>query len=328
MAPQEETLCITIKNRSFIKLFLMQWKYQLLAATIMLTMWCTKGNAQNGNDPFFLNYNFFPGADFKERDGSSAMQSFEAGILMPPVRLGKRTMLVNGFNYKFTSYDFDELHTAYGGLPDHLHDIRYSLAINHQLSKQWGILAVPRVNLRSDLEDGISGHGIFPGITALALRTSARHPGLRYGFGVMYNNDLNRNSIIPAAALFYTTDKMRISIVTPNGQLIFTPSKRFEYGLSVNVDAGIFHTSLGGVSHGPVRYIRTFNLLLSPVASFNICRNLWFNAKAGYALMRRYDLLDEDFEDEQAWRQDDLKNGPYVTVGISMRLNNRAAKTK
>jgi hypothetical protein len=276
--------------------------------------------AQSGNDPFYLNYNFYPGADFKEREGRSGLQSFEAGLLTPPVRPGKKTMIVNGFNYRLSSYDFNELHSSYDGLPKHLHDIRYSLIINHQLSKQWGILAIPRVNLRSDLEEGLSGDDLFPGITALALRSSARHKSLRWGFGVMYNNDLNRHSVIPAAALFYTSEKMRISIVTPNGQVIFTPCKRFEYGFTVNVDAGLYHTGMDAVSHGPVQYIRTFNVLAAPALSFNLFGNFWLNMRAGYTLMRRYDLMDADFEDEEAWRQDDFKNGAFMTVGISMRI--------
>jgi hypothetical protein len=279
--------------------------------------------AQNAGDPFFLNYSFYPGADFRERAGKAAIHAFEAGVLTPRAKLGKKTFIVNGFNYKLAGYDLSGLHTDHSGLPKHLHNIRYNLIINHQLSRQWSLLATPRIDLRSDLEDGISGNDLFPGITVLALRSSARHQQLRWGFGVMYNNDLNRHSVIPAAALFYATEKMRINIITPNGQIVFTPSRRFEYGIAVNVDAGIFHTSMDTLAHGPVEYIRTFNLQLAPLVSFNICRNLWLNARAGYALIRRYDLLDADFEDKESWRQDDLENGPFVTVGVSMRLNRK-----
>ncbi|GAA0539626.1 DUF6268 family outer membrane beta-barrel protein [Chitinophaga japonensis] len=306
----------------------MQWKYLFTAATAALCLWGANSRAQNASDPFFLNYTHFPGTDFKEREGRSAVHYLEAGLLTPPVRAGKSTRIVNGFYYRLAAYDFNELHSSWSGLPEHLHNIRYNMIITHRFSPQWSLLAVPRLDLRSDLQDGLSGKDLFPGITALAIRSAARRPQLRWGIGAMYNSDFRRHLVIPAAALFYQTEKMRINIVTPNGQIVFTPSKRLEYGFALNVDAGIYHTGMDTVSHGPVQYIRAFNVLLSPLLSYNICRNLWLNGKAGYALMRRYDLLDADFEDEQAWRQDDLQNGLFITIGISMRLPTAAAKSK
>jgi len=304
----------------------MQWKYLFTAATAALCLWGADSRAQRASDPFFLNYTHFPGADFKERAGRSAVHYLEAGLLTPPIQAGKRTRIVNGFYYRLAAYDFNGQHATSSGLPERLHNIRYNVIITHPLSRQWGLLAVPRLDLRSDLQDGPGGNDLFPGVTALAIRTSARCPQLRWGIGAMYNSDFRRHLVIPAAALFYQTEKMRINIVTPNAQVVFTPSKKLEYGFALNVDAGIYHTGMDTVSHGPVQYIRAFNALLSPVLRYNICRNLWLNGKAGYALLRRYDLLDADFEDEQAWRRNDLRNGLFITIGISMRLPAAAAK--
>lgn len=300
-------------------------KYLLL--TVLLASSFAKGFTQNANEFFFLNYTDVPRKDFKDIPGKSSLNNLEASLLTPTIKIGKRTTINNAFYYKLSGFDFKELDSNWDNLPEHLHDARYSLIIRHQFNQRWSLLAVPRLNARTDLKESLGQDDLFPGITTLLLSISSRNQNLRWGFGFTYNNDFRRNTILPAASLFYNSEKMRVNIILPsNGQVIWLPSERLEYGFSFNVDAGIYHTGIDMVNGSNVKYIRTFNVLVSPLVAYRIAGGLWINVKAGYMLFRNYDIWDDDYEAKNDEMENKLSAGPFVSVGISMRLNTQAKK--
>jgi Domain of unknown function (DUF6268) len=282
--------------------------------------------AQNANEFLSINYYHLRQSEFKDIGGKAALNNFEVNLVTPAIKLGRRTTINNGLYYRMSDYSFENLHTDWSGLPDRLHDIRYSLIFRHQLSQRWTLLMTPRLSVRSNFDESLSSDDLFPGITALALRTTSSGR-MRWGIGLTYNNDFHRNTIMPVAALYYASERMRLNITLPNnGQLIFTPSKRFEYGLSFNIEPAIYHINDITINKYPVKYLRTLNALVSPTASYNLAGNIWLSARAGFVLMRNYDLWDQDYEAKDDVMENHIDPAPFASAGISMRLGNRTGK--
>lgn len=297
----------------------------ILAIFPLVLLQVSKGHAQSPTDFLSLNYYYLPQTEFKDKRGKASINNFEVSLLAPAIKLGKRTTLSNGLYYKMAGYNFEGVHTDWNGLPDQLHDIRYSLIIRHHLSQRWTLVVTPRLSARGNFKEGLSSDDLFPGVTALGLCTTS---GLvRWGIGATYNNDFNHNAILPVAALYYTTERIRLNIMFPNnGQLIFTPSKKFEYGLSFNIEPGIFHVNDITIGNNGVKYLRTLNVLVSPTAAYNLAGNIWLSARAGFVLVRNYDLWDKDYEAKQDVMENNFDPAPFASIGISMRLNNRTGK--
>jgi len=296
-----------------------------LALLLLGMILAAKGHAQQPTEFLSLNYYYLPQSDFKDMDGKATVNNFEASLLTPAIKLGKRTTLINGFYYRLSDYHFEELSTDWNGLPTQLHDIRYSLIIRQQLSRRWTLVVTPRVNARGNFKESLSGDDLFPGATVMALHSTQGR--LRWGIGATYNNDFNHNTFMPVAGLYYATERMRLNITLPNnGQLIFTPSKKLEYGLSFNIEPGIYHLGDMTINKNAVRYLRTLNALVSPTLSYNLAGSCWLNARAGYVLIRNYDLWDENYEARQKNMENNFDPAPFASVGLSIRLNNRPVK--
>ena len=152
------------------------------------------------------------------------------------------------------------------------------------------------------------------------MKSSKKTDNLSYGLGVSYNNDLNKNTIIPLGYFKYETDKMRIYSILPSfAYFIMKPTEKFEYGLSYNLDAAIFHTDKG-LETNPQIYMKTSNITIAPTIGYNFSSKFWLNAKAGYAIFRRYQVLDSDFDNIPFTDENQYKSGLFFGVGLSYRM--------
>src|SRR5690606_13747100 len=145
---------------------------------------------------------------------------------------------------------------------------------------------------------------------------------LSYGIGISYNNDLDKNAITPLGYLKYQHPKFRIYSILPSfAYFLFTPSEKFEYGLSYNLDSGIFH--IDNLNSDTKNYLKTSNLTIAPTIGYNFYNQFWFNAKAGYAMFRRYHLLDADFEELPGMEKNKIDDGFFAMFGVSLRMNEK-----
>lgn len=277
--------------------------------------------AQTDNDPVYINYSMFPSRDMDETDASGTYSQIEANVILPGFNLGENTKVYTNLNYKLSNYNFDD--TDGGVLPEQLNDIRLGFIVRHKIAENWEAILAPRINLRTDFEEKLSKRDFFPSVHLLGVRTAKNNPDFMYGLGVSYNNEGVKNLVIPLGILQYKTENMRIYTIIPSfAYIMMTPTPKFEYGLSINLEAGLFHIDSFSADNSP-NYLSTQNITIAPTIGYQFSKNFWLNAKAGYALPGKYHLLDADFENLAATEENSFKGGLYFSGGISLRVKEK-----
>lgn len=294
------------------------WKKSLLTAFSFIQLGIF---AQTNNDPLYINYNFFPSRDMKNFEGSSSYSQIEANLFLPGIKIGEKTEIFTNLNYKSNSYGTEDLPEEV--FPEQLHDIRLGFIVRHKISENWEAILAPRLNARSDFKEKFGKRDLFPSVHLLGLRTAPKNPNLTYGLGISYNNEAKKNLVIPLAFLQYQGQDFRVYTIIPSFvYFLMTPTEKFEYGLSVNLEAGLFHVDRFNMDDSP-NYLAIQNTTIAPTIGYNFFKNFWFNAKAGYAIPGKYHMLDADFEVLPEFEKNNLKGGFYANVGVSMRLKNQ-----
>lgn len=278
--------------------------------------------AQTDNDPVYFNYSYFPSRDMKEVDAAGTYSNLEANVILPGFNLGEKTKVYTNLNYKLLNYNFDEGNAEF--LPDQLTDIRLGFIVRHKIAENWEAILAPRINLRTDFEEKLSKRDFFPSVHLLGVRTAKNNPDFMYGLGVSYNNEGVKNLVIPLAILQYRNEDMRIYTIIPSfAYFMMTPSPKFEYGLSINLEAGLFHVDRFSADNSP-NYLSTQNITIAPTIGYQFAKDFWFNAKAGYALPGKYHLLNADFDNIPFTEENSFKGGLYFSGGISLRVKEKA----
>ena len=277
-------------------------------------------SAQTDNDPVYINYSFFPEREMTEIPGSSAYQMLEANVILPDFLKSEKTKIYTNLNYKYSSFENDLTPDIY---PETLNDFRFGFIVRQKLKENWEAIFVPRVNIRTDFEEKFSKRDLFPSLNLLVLRTSKKNENLVYGLGVSFNNDPYKNAVIPLGFLTYKNSWVRVNTILPSfAYVLLTPSDKFEYGLSFNIDTGLFHIERFSSAASP-NYFQMQNITIAPTLGYNFTGNFWFNFRAGYAMPGKYQLLDADFENLPWMEGNKFKGGFSIMGGISLRVKEK-----
>lgn len=292
--------------------------------SIILTLIATTVFTQTNNDPLYINYQFFPSRDLKNFDANSTYGQIEANMIFPGFNLGKKTIVYTNLNYKNSSYPWEGTESEY--FPEQLHDIRLGFIVRHEIAENWEAILAPRLNARTDFKEKFGKRDIFPSVHLLGLRTSAKNPNFTYGLGISYNNEAKKNLVIPLAFVQYQQEEFRLYTIIPSFVFfMMTPSDKFEYGLSVNLEAGMFHIDRFNPEGSP-NYLSIQNTTIAPTIAYNFYKNFWLNAKAGYAIPGKYHVLDADFEVLPEFEKNSFNGGFYANVGVSLRVSDQKSK--
>lgn len=288
----------------------------------LLTLTCVAPLlAQTDNDPIYVNYSMFPSRDMKEVDASAVYSQVEANVILPGFNLGQKTKVYTNLNYKLSNYNFDG--NDAGVLPEQLNDIRLGFIVRHKIAENWEAILAPRINLRTDFEEKLSKRDFFPSVHLLGVRTAKNNPDFMYGLGVSYNNEGIKNLVIPLAILQYKNEDMRLYTIVPSFvYFMMTPTPKFEYGLSINLEAGLFHIDRFSADNSP-NYLSTQNITIAPTIGYQFSKNFWLNAKAGYAMPGKFHLLNADFDNIPVTEDNSFKGGLYFSGGISLRVKEK-----
>lgn len=277
--------------------------------------------AQTDNDPVYVNYNYFPARDMEKMEGNAVYSQVEANVILPGFNIGKKTKVYTNINYKLSNYNFKEETVDY--LPEQLNDIRLGFIVRHQIAKNWEAILAPRINVRTDFSEKFGKRDLFPSVHLLGVHTSGKNPDLMYGLGISYNNEGIKNLVIPLAILQYKTENLRIYTIIPSfAYIMLTPSSKFEYGLSVNLEAGLFHIDRFSADNSP-NYLSTQNITIAPTLGYRFYKDFWFNFKAGYAMPGKFQLLNADFDNLPITEDNKFKGGFYINGGISLRVKEK-----
>ncbi|MBP7478478.1 MAG: hypothetical protein KA797_08145 [Chitinophagales bacterium] len=292
---------------------------------LLAILFVTQGfqvSAQTLNDPFYLNYYFFPKTDFKKTKGDFVANTFEMGATAPAIKIGSKLKLYNALYYRNTKFFFSDSFSEHASLPDILHDIRYSLIVRAEINKYFEIVALPRLLIRSDLSQTFGSADIFPYFVLLGNYAVNGNPNFKIGVGIALNNDFSRNALIPTGTLFYDSKKVKIEISYPNANFLYKQNKNFEWGLFANVDGYISRIAPYQYGLETAHYLRSFQLLIAPTLSHRIHKHLFAHAKIGYAGLRNLEIMDKDFIAIQN-QNFKMNESIFFRLGISYRLNDK-----
>ena len=272
--------------------------------------------AQKNAEVAYFNYVIVPKSDFKEGTGNASLNSAEFNLVTPTIHLAKNTKLNTILYYRLSGYNFNETSLESLNIPEQFHEVKATFLMRHTFNANWELLFVPRINLRSDFEASIGKKDLFPALSAIGMRTSQNNPKRRWGFGLNYNNDFGKNSIMPILAFTYTSENMRFSTYFPNNaSVVFFSKKKMEYGFAYSADPTLVHVT----TNNAIEYIRTLNFYVHPTFAYNITSNVWLNLKAGYVLRRNFDLYTSNFESPSSDFENKLKASVFVQIGLSLR---------
>lgn len=274
------------------------------------------GYSQSATDFLSINYSVISKSEFKDEVGEAQLSHFDFNFVTPTIQLNSKTKINNIIYYRLSNYQYNSFSNSIETLPQELHEIKYTLLTRHKFNSKWELLLVPRISIRSDFKDNLNSNDLFPAVSTIVMKTSQKNEHLKWGFGLNYNNDLEKNSIIPILAFSYVADKMKLTTYFPNNaNLIFLPSKKIEYGFGFTTDPTLFHIN----TIDSIDYLRTLNVAVHPTFSYNLSSNFWLNAKGGWVLRRNFDFYNSDFESPTDDFENQLKASAFVQIGVSFR---------
>lgn len=272
--------------------------------------------SQSATDFLSINYSTISKSEFKDEVGEAQLSHFDFNFVTPTIQLNSKTKINNIIYYRLSNYQYSSFSNSIDALPQELHEIKYTLLTRHKFNSKWELLLVPRISIRSDFKDNLNSNDLFPAVSTIVMKTSQKNERLKWGFGLNYNNDLGKNSIIPILAFSYVSDKMKFTTYFPNNaNLIFLPTKKMEYGFGFTTDPTLFHIN----TIDSIDYLRTLNVAVHPILSYNLSSNLWVNAKAGWVLRRNFDFCNSNFQPPTDDYENQLKTSAFVQIGFSLR---------
>lgn len=273
-------------------------------------------HAQSNADVAYFNYTFVPQSDFKEGEGNASLKNIEGNLVTPTIALGKKTKLNTVLYYRLSQFNYNSEPLDNLNLPEQWHEVKTTFLIRHNINANWELLLVPRLNIRSDFETSLGNKDFFPALSTIAMRTSQNSAKIKWGFGLNYNNDFGKNSIIPILAFTYTSEKMRISSYFPNNaSVVIFSKKKIEYGFAYSADPTLVHVN----TSNSIEYLRTLNFYVHPTFAYNVTSNVWLNLKAGYVVRRNLDLYTSNFESPSSDFENKLKASVFLQMGLSLR---------
>lgn len=277
---------------------------------------CYSGFSQVVTDFLSINYSNISKSEFKDIDSEVQLDNFDINVITPSIHLNSKTKMNNILFYRFSEYTYNSMQNESNEFPIALHDIKYSLLTRHTFNSVWELLLIPRISIRGDFNDDLSVRHVFPAISAISIKTSQKNSHLKWGFGLNYNNDLSKNSVIPIIVFLYTNEKLRLTTYLPNNaNLVFTSTKKLEFGFGFTADPTIYHIT----TVNSVEYLRTLNFFINPTLSYNPFSNLWLNLKGGLITQRNFDLYNANFKTPSSDFENMLKSSAFILMGLSMR---------
>ena len=286
-----------------------------------ILLFSLNASSQSLNDPVYFNYSLLPETDFDSKNGNVSTNFLELNATFPAIKINNQIRIFNAVYYRNSTFEYSNLFPQHHFFPGTLHDIRYSAVIRIELNKNWELIALPRIMLRSDLKQSVTGNDIFPQVAVLATYAIKGNPNFKIGFGGALNNDFERNAFVPLVSLYYDSKKVKVEIIYPNANFLYKQSEDFEFGLFTSVDGAISKVSPFQLGNERVNYLRTFQLLVAPTVSHRIYKNIFAHLKIGIAPVRNYEAMDSDFNAIQN-QNFDLQSSLFFRTGISYRLKN------
>jgi hypothetical protein len=276
----------------------------------------TVSYSQTNLDFASLNYSLFQKSNFKDRVGDVKLSNFDFNLVTPTIKLSTKAKINNIIYYRFSDYSITAPNSDLQHLPTAINEIKYTLFTKYTFNTKLEMYIIPRLSLRSNFGNEITADDFFPAFSIIAVKTSQKNSNFKFGFGINYNNDLDKNSVIPILAFIYSNENLRLNAFLPNNaSIVFLPKKKMEYGLGITSDPIIYHLN----SVDTIDYVQTLNVNITPLFSYNLVSNVWLNFKTGLTFNRKIDFFDRNFDSNFLDHENELKTSYFAQIGISLR---------
>lgn len=277
---------------------------------------------QSSKDVVYINYLTTGKAGFKDQNGSLSQSIIDFSVNTPSISISKKLQINNLVDARMFFNASEDVGNSLLPLPDRLYEFRYTLFARHTISKTWKMIYIPRLHIRSDLAgDKLDNEFFFPQLIVIALKNSKKIPNLSWGFGINYNNNQGKNSVLPVVSLLYSNAKMKINARLPqSADITFIHNKKMEYGLALNLEGSIAYLKSDGITKN-TNYLKRQNIYVYPHISTNITSNVWLNLKAGLLINNNYSFVNEDYEIANNVFENSLKTSLFMQLGLSYRLH-------
>ncbi|SFC31933.1 hypothetical protein SAMN05421780_104238 [Flexibacter flexilis DSM 6793] len=274
--------------------------------------------AQMLNDPVYVNCTWQPRTDIKNANSTLSQVALEMGVTMPLLQK-TQTKLYQSVYYRNSNFSHKNI-----GLQafSTIHDARYTLTLRQQLYKNFDVLVMPRLLLRSDLRQSVSHKDLFYAGVVSVNYAVLGNPNFKIGVGAALNNDFRHNAIILFGMLTYYAPKWRVEITPLTANVAYKLQNKWEAGLFVHIDGALSHIKSVPLADGSEsQYLRNYQILVAPNLTYPVYKNIMGHLKIGVAPSRNYQYVDNDFEKIASTLQK-MNNSFFVKAGFSFRINN------
>jgi hypothetical protein len=277
----------------------------LLSFVVFFSFACTCfGQIENRATLQYLFYN--PTNDQNSKNVNQS--NVELNYFLKSKKIFKKVRWDNSFGYKTLFLD--------QGINQNLQDVSYTSNFIYTKNLKNFLLFNARINVRSELQTDISGKSIFPAFSFGYMRQSQKNKAIRWGIGVNYNNDFNKNTIIPFALFNYETSKLKFNATLPNSVLFLVKHKpNFNYGATATLNASIYN-----LPNENAEYLKLFNTNFFGFIQTKVYNKLWLDVKPGITIMRNIDALQSNFDLVSSDSENKLSNNFVLNVGLLYRM--------
>lgn len=278
--------------------------------------------AQTLKDKIFVSSGIFPSTGFKEAAGRSDVGSMlELQIGPPPMQLHERVKWINTVSGRIQQFNFTNLSEAYAAASSTLYDVQYGMIFLYDFkTPKWSLFSSSNVLLRSDFHESITSKSLFFSGLLMANYNPDSNDRLVWSFGFAFANDFNRNVFIPIVGLTYDDSRYTVEIAYPRVNFLYKPRPKIEWGITTSILGGIYKTeSLLLPSQEISTYTRTITVQAGHTFNYLLSDKVVLNTCIGYAFVRNYDLMGEDFNTIQSVNLD-LNGSLFLRTGVAIRL--------
>lgn len=222
--------------------------------------------------------------------------------------LFKKVRWDNSFAYRLVFLD--------GVLQPNLQDVEYKSNFVYTNNMKNFLIGSVRFNMRTELQNNVPFSSLFPSVSFGYMRQSQTNKAIRWALGANYNNDFNRNAIIPFAIFNYENSKYKFNATLPNSILFLVKQKpTFFYGANATLNASIFQ-----LQNESAAYLQLINANIMAFAQTRLHNNLWLDIKPGFTVFRKVDFLNANFDKLSADFENKINNNFVMNVGLLYRM--------
>lgn len=253
---------------------------------VLITLAISPIFGQKSIDLANVYYRTSPFNSVKDSLGKKQLNTIGVDVKLPIV-LNKENVLILGADYQ---------QSTIGSTQETVRDMTFStstlqIGLEHKWNKKSKMLFMSMTRLNSDFNSVNINHFQQGG---LVLGTTARNENFDWKYGMYYNAEFFGHMFVPLFGFNWKMNEhWRFKLVVPvNMEISYTSDKNLIAGLKFEGVNGSFRTNQNPM--GVDSYIDKADNNLWAFTEFEIGKNVWFHAKAGYSILRKYRMFSND----------------------------------